>query len=208
MAMPEHYLVVDLEATTSRDGSVPRDERETIEIGAVLVRVESLEPEAEFATLVRPVRHPTLTPFCTQLTTITQAMVAEAPLFPAAMAAFAQQMPLAESGVVFCSWGEFDRRQLERDSAYHGIPYLLPVHLNLKRRFSESVGSSRRARRRGFGVAEALAACHLEFEGTAHRGLDDARNIARLLPWIVRGTPKADAHRYSPTSSSTTTDQG
>ncbi len=204
--MPEHYLVVDLEATTSRDGSVPKDERETIEIGAVLVRAPSLEPAAEFATLVRPVRHPTLTPFCTQLTTITQAMVAEAPLFPAAMAAFAQWMPLGEPGVVFCSWGEFDRRQLEQDSAYHGIPYLLPVHLNLKRRFSEALGSSRRARRRGFGVAEALRACQLEFEGTPHRGLDDARNIARLLPWIVRGA--GDVHRYSPTSSSTTTDQG
>ena len=25
----------------------------------------------------------------------------------------------------------------------------------------------------------------LQFEGTAHRGIDDARNIARLLPLIV-----------------------
>jgi inhibitor of KinA sporulation pathway (predicted exonuclease) len=201
-------MVVDLEATTSRDGSVPKDEMETIEIGAVLVRAESLEPEAEFATLVRPVRHPVLTAFCTQLTTITQAMVAEAPLFPAAMAAFARQMPLSEPGVVFCSWGEFDRRQLERDCAYHGVPYPLPVHLNLKRRFSESLGSSRRVRRRGFGVAEALAVCHLEFEGTAHRGLDDARNIARLLPRIARAAPESAGQCYSPTSSSTTTDQG
>jgi inhibitor of KinA sporulation pathway (predicted exonuclease) len=24
----------------------------------------------------------------------------------------------------------------------------------------------------------------LTFEGTAHRGIDDARNMARLLPWI------------------------
>jgi inhibitor of KinA sporulation pathway (predicted exonuclease) len=189
---PEYYLVVDLEATTSRDGSVPKDEMETIEIGAVLVRVESLELEAEFATLVRPVRHPTLTAFCTELTTITQAMVAEAPLFPAAMAAFTRRMPLSRPEVVFCSWGEFDRLQLERDCAYHGIPYPLPVHFNLKRRFSESLGSLRqfgphRSGRHRFGVAQALAACHLEFEGTAHRGLDDARNIARLLPWIVGG---------------------
>ena len=208
MTLPELYLIVDLEATTSRDGSVPKDEMETIEIGAVLVRVETLEVQAEFATLVRPVRHPTLTAFCTELTTITQAMVAEAPLFPAAMAAFAQEMPLSGPGVVFGSWGEFDRRQLEQDSAYHGIPYLLPVHLNLKRRFSELLGSSRRARRRGFGVAEALAICHLEFEGTAHRGLDDARNIARLLPWIVQAAPTVAGLGYSPTSSSTTTDQG
>jgi inhibitor of KinA sporulation pathway (predicted exonuclease) len=178
---------VDLEATTSRDGSVPKDERETIEIGAVLVRVESLELEAEFASLVRPVRHPTLTAFCTELTTITQAMVAEAPLFPAAMAAFAGQMPLSGPDVVFCSWGEFDRLQFERDCAYHGIPYPLPVHLDLKRRFSESLGSQLRSKRHRFGVAEALAACELEFEGTAHRGLDDACNIARLLPWIVGG---------------------
>jgi 3'-5' exoribonuclease 1 len=195
---PEYYLVVDLEATTSRDGSVPKDEMETIEIGAVLVRVESLEPEAEFATLVRPVRHPTLTAFCTKLTTITQAMLAEAPLFPDAMAAFTRRMPLSRPEVVFCSWGEFDRLQLERDCAYHRIPYPLPVHLNLKRRFSESLGASRRSGRHDLGVAQALAACHLEFEGTAHRGLCDARNIARLLPWIVGG--RVEPRRGGPES--------
>ncbi len=191
MTLPERYLVIDLEATTSRDGSVPKDEMETIEIGAVLVDAESLRVEAEFATLVRPVRHPVLTAFCTELTTITQGMVAEAPLFADAMAAFAQGMPLSDPGVVFCSWGEFDRLQFERDCAYHRIPYPLPVHNNLKRRFSDALGSSRRSRRRDFAVAEALAICHLEFEGTAHRGLDDARNIARLLPWIVRDARQA-----------------
>ncbi len=177
---PVHCLVIDLEATTCRDGSVPRDERETIEIGAVLVRAETLEVDAEFSTLVRPVRHPTLTPFCTALTTITQPMLAEAPLFPAAMAALARHLPLSPPDMRFCSWGEFDRRQLERDCAYHGIAYPLPSHLDLKERFAKVIRS-----RRPFGVAEALGICGLEFVGTMHRALDDARNIARLLPWIL-----------------------
>jgi len=46
----KHYLVIDLEATTE-DGSddertVPRHEMETIEIGAVLVRANTLAVEA------------------------------------------------------------------------------------------------------------------------------------------------------------------
>jgi inhibitor of KinA sporulation pathway (predicted exonuclease) len=47
----KHYLVIDLEATTDdgadEERAVPRDEMETIEIGAVLVRANTLEVEAE-----------------------------------------------------------------------------------------------------------------------------------------------------------------
>ncbi len=35
------------------------------------------------------------------------------------------------------------------------------------------------------GMAEALKLCGLELEGAHHRGIDDARNIARMLPWLV-----------------------
>ena len=82
--------------------AVPRDEIETIEIGAVLVRAITLEVEAEFETFVKPVRHPVLTPFCTELTGITQEMLADAPAFPEAMEALRQAMLVGRWGVV---WG-------------------------------------------------------------------------------------------------------
>jgi inhibitor of KinA sporulation pathway (predicted exonuclease) len=48
---------------------------ETIEIGAFLVETHSLETVGELGTFVKPVRHPVLTPFCTELTTIRQSDV-------------------------------------------------------------------------------------------------------------------------------------
>jgi inhibitor of KinA sporulation pathway (predicted exonuclease) len=39
------------------------------------------------------------------------------------------------------------------------------------------------------GMAAALRRCHLPLHGTLHRGIDDARNIARLLPFVVGGVP-------------------
>jgi inhibitor of KinA sporulation pathway (predicted exonuclease) len=34
-------------------------------------------------------------------------------------------------------------------------------------------------------MAGALKLCGLPLQGVHHRGIDDARNIARMLPWIV-----------------------
>ena len=182
----KHYLVIDLEATTDEDGdgvrAVPRDEMETIEIGALLVRATSLAVEAEFQTFVRPVRHATLTPFCTSLTGITQEMVADAPLFPEALESMRQAMLVGRWGVVWGSWGLFDDTQLRRDCAYHGIAYPMPEHMNLKNVFSAAQG-----RRKRYGMSKALQLCGLPLEGAHHRALDDAKNIARLLPWIVGG---------------------
>jgi inhibitor of KinA sporulation pathway (predicted exonuclease) len=173
----EYYLVVDLEATCDDRGQVPRDRSEIIEIGAVLVEGKKLEPVGEFASFVRPVLHPKLTRFCMELTTITQAQVDTAPGFvevAAKLAAFGE-------GALFCSWGNYDRNQLAADAARHGLPSPLgPEHLNLKQAFADVLGLSR-----GIGTYGALAKAGLEPTGTHHRGIDDARNIARLLPYAL-----------------------
>jgi len=39
--------------------------------------------------------------------------------------------------------------------------------------------------RKVYGMAKALTRCGLTLKGAHHRGIDDARNIARMLPWIV-----------------------
>lgn len=83
-----YYLVVDVEATCCDRNTIPRDETEIIEIGAVMVEAATLRTEGEHATFVRPVRHSQLTPFCTALTSITQVNVNEAPLFPEAISKF------------------------------------------------------------------------------------------------------------------------
>jgi len=173
-----HFLVIDLEATCDRRG-FSRHQMETIEIGAVMVRRSDLAPVREMTTFIRPVRRPRLTPFCTELTTITQAMVDGAPLFPEAARLLEEFV--GGDDALFCSWGFYDRNQLRLDAEHHGIR--LPLtrrHWNLKDGFSEALRINKR-----FGLRRALRRVGLEFEGTHHRGIDDARNIARLLPWCL-----------------------
>lgn len=170
------YLIIDLEATCSDDGSVPRHEMEIIEIGAVLLQARTFEVESELQTFVRPVRHPRLTPFCTGLTSITQEEVAAAPLFPEALRSLKEWME-GFGDALFCSWGEYDRLQFLQDCRFHGVEYPFGAgHLNLKEEFSRTLGTGRR-----FGVGGALRRLGLGFEGTHHRGIDDARNIARIV---------------------------
>jgi inhibitor of KinA sporulation pathway (predicted exonuclease) len=180
MTDPRFYLVIDLEATTSGDGSLPPEHMETIEIGAVLADAQSLAIVNEFQSFVRPVRHPKLLPFVTKLTGITQAMVDAAPLFPEAFAALRAQLIDHRHPLVFGSWGRYDRIQFARDCTLHGVPNNMPPHLNLKTEFTNVQGLKKKP-----GMAEALKLCDLNLEGVHHRGIDDARNIARMLPWIV-----------------------
>ena len=179
MSSPTYYIVLDLEATCCDDDSIPREETEIIEIGAVLVDAATLTPGLEFQTFVKPLRHRVLTPFCTKLTTITQADVDPAPRFPQAIAALANF--LRGKDALFCSWGGYDRNQLRRDAARHRVK--LPLgerHLNLKEAFSKRLGEARE-----YGTGQALRRVGLGFTGTHHRAIDDARNIARLLPFVL-----------------------
>jgi inhibitor of KinA sporulation pathway (predicted exonuclease) len=180
-----YYLVVDLEATCDSPARMPRAETEIIEIGAVLVDAESLAPVDEFQSFVRPQRHPKLTGFCTELTTITQADVNNAPRFPEVIDGL--RLFLGRRRALFCSWGQYDKNQFEQDASYHcvGLPFGA-AHLNLKKCFAERFGA-----RRKLGMGEALRHVGLELRGTHHRGIDDARNIARLLPWVLGRVPGA-----------------
>lgn len=176
---PAFHLVIDLEATCDEDHRIPRAQTEIIEIGAVLVDTETLTPVDEFATFVRPIVHRKLTPFCAALTHITQADVDGAPLFPEALSRLGRF--IGGRDALFCSWGDYDRDQFGRDASRHGVR--LPFsnrHLNLKKRFSEQLGEEQR-----YGMAGALRRVGLPLVGTHHRGIDDARNIARLLPWVL-----------------------
>jgi len=179
-----YLLVIDVEATCDDKGAVPKHSMEIVEIGAVLVDTTTLAPVDEFQTFVKPVRHPTLTPFCVKLTTISQRDVDAAPRFPQAIDALRRF--IAERDAVFASWGAYDRKQFEQDAFHHHVQ--LPFrgrHMNIKTLFSAALGETKR-----YGMADALARAELPLSGTHHRGIDDARNIARLLPWALgRGQP-------------------
>ncbi len=178
-------LVIDLEATCDEGDGLPAADMEIIEIGAVWATAEG-NVINEFQALVRPMVRTQLTPFCRQLTGIEQADIDAAELFPSAAAAltsFAQRHQAM--GALWGSWGQYDRKQLAQDCERHGIPDPPTgfTHVNLKRQFAKN------RKIKEVGMAKALQLVGLSLDGTHHRGLDDARNIARLLLWASPDLP-------------------
>ncbi|MBE9040456.1 exonuclease domain-containing protein [Oscillatoriales cyanobacterium LEGE 11467] len=175
----DYLMVLDLEATCCDRKTISRNQMEIIEMGAVMVETQNLTPVDEFQTFVKPTLNPQLTEFCRQLTSISQAQVDRAPTYPEA-AKHLQSWLARYPNFLFGSWGDYDRKQFEQDSKFHDISYpIASVHINLKKFFSTNQGFKKR-----YGMAQALELAGISLEGTHHRGIDDARNIAKLLPYI------------------------
>ncbi|MEQ2355288.1 exonuclease domain-containing protein [Pseudoalteromonas piscicida] len=176
-----HIVVVDIEHTCAMGGSIPPEERETIEIGAVLIDTCSLQIIDEFSELIRPITHPKLSQFCTELTGITQAELDVAAYFPEVFAHFIDWLP-DNSDYVLATWGSYDIVQLNIDCAVHGMAAFKPsINLNLKIAFKEA-----RNLKKKVGLKRALEIANLSYEGSHHRALDDAKNTAKLLPLIFK----------------------
>ncbi len=176
-------LVVDLEATCWGEGRGPREEMETIEFGAVLVRMSDLRPIDERSWFIKPKLHPVLSEFCTELTSITQDQVDNADSFEKVCELIAEWLEPHRERLGWGSWGNYDKHQLQKDAARLGMRSPLEPyhHRNLKAAFSKQheLGKWRP------GMRAALELCGLAIEGAHHRGIDDARNIARMLPFIL-----------------------
>ena len=167
------YIVVDLEATCW-ENIHDYDRMETIEIGAVELPSAIGTPSREFNRFIRPTEEPNLSDFCKRLTTIRQRDVDKADLFPSVFAEFVAW--IGEEQFFLCSWGAYDLTQFRTDCGRHGVDFPLSFerHINLKKQFA------RISSKRECGMEQALAQVGLPLLGTHHRGIDDARNIARL----------------------------
>ena len=78
---------------------------------------------------------------------------------------------------VWATWGDWDRSKFRGDCQHKGVKYLFgKSHLNIK---------TLRGMMRGVTNTKSPSrACEQEaipFEGTAHRGVDDAYNAAKIL---------------------------
>lgn len=186
MAKPSRLLVVDLEATcwdtplpsTGKYQSV--EDMEIIEFGAVLATTDGVI-EDRFSQLVRPQMHYSLSEFCQSLTGIRQSQIDAANTYEEAVQALDAWYQTLPAIKAWASWGEYDRRQLETERERHqSAPAFLQLpHLNAKQLWCDSTGHDRKS-----SPQSALLFHGLNFEGRLHRALDDACNVARLLPYI------------------------
>lgn len=178
--MSRPLIVCDLEATCwdRREKEQTVSMMETIEIGAVKVGQRG-DVHTEFSTFVRPVENPQLTDYCQALTKISQKDVDAAPLYPEAVDLFNQWLGDI-SGHAWVSWGNYDKNQFISDFNRHAVaPNLLWIpHVNLKRPWRKTTKHKKQ------GLRAALAYHGYDFIGRQHRGVDDAKNVARLLPHV------------------------
>lgn len=170
-----NLLVLDLECTCEQN--VVLTPSEIIEIGAVigLLTPDTFTVISEIQIYVRPIIHPILTEFCNQLTGITQATVEAADTLSEALPLLHDW--LQGNGVVaWASWGKFDCNQLTRECELKKLsnPMSDIKHINLKQLFARKFGHR-------VGLERALDLREMDFEGVPHSGIDDTKNIARLV---------------------------
>lgn len=171
----ETFLVVDLEATCKINDR--NYGNETIEIGAVMISSNG-DMVSEFNQFIRPIKKPILTDFCKELTSIQQSDVDNAEYFPAVWEKFCDWINSFDDNAVFCSWGYYDKNQFIDDCELYKLPYdfkWFNRHISLKHQFVQIAG------KRKCGMSSALQILKIPLVGTHHRGIDDARNIAKIL---------------------------
>ncbi len=169
-----NYIILDLEATCWKDRSLNK-QNEIIEIGAVKIDAAG-NSLGEFAEFVKPKLNPILSEFCKELTTINQAEIDPAESYPAVIENFKQWINQDEP-YVLCSWGFYDKKQFVKDCDLHQLDKKwLKNHISLKHQYAEIKNL-----RKPIGMGGALKRERLKLEGTHHRGIDDARNIAKIF---------------------------
>lgn len=180
-----YWLVMDFEATCE-DGD-RRWKNEIIEWPCVLVDCDTLQVVDEFRSMVRPTENPKLTAFCTQLTSITQDQVDSAPTLPEVLQSFDAWLSshgVSEQGALSVWCGDWDLNTcLPRECVRKGIQGLVPPVLkswcNVKVAYGDVMGAKAK------GMDGMLRGLRIPLEGHHHLGIDDARNIAKIVTHLA-----------------------
>ncbi|MFN8301081.1 MAG: 3'-5' exonuclease [Saprospiraceae bacterium] len=170
-----NYIVYDLEATCWENMPIGYVQ-ETIEIGAFRVNAYG-EVRGKFNRFIKPVVHPVLSPFCRQLTSITQEDVNRAKTFPDVIEEFQNWARIDEEDYLLCSWGSFDKKMFINDCRLHRLDTdWAEQHVNLKEQYRIS-----NRMRHGIGLRKAVEKEGILFTGMHHRGISDAENLVKLF---------------------------
>ena len=176
----DKILVIDIEATCWEGDPPEGQTSEIIEIGVCLLDVTTGERSAQRGILIRPQRS-TLSKFCIQLTTITPEMLADGIGFADACTLLRDEYRSHQR--TWASYGDYDRLQFEKQCVQWDVAYPFgPSHINVKNLLALQLGLKREV-----GLGRGTRLLGLPFEGTAHRGVDDAWNIAAVLARVLFG---------------------
>jgi inhibitor of KinA sporulation pathway (predicted exonuclease) len=176
MSNSKTILVIDIEATCWEHlppNKFAESRNEIIEIGITPIDIAtcSLGPSRSIICLPPTTE---ISDFCTKLTTLTPDFV-EFHGIPFADAIKILKEEYKAHRNVFASWGDYDRRSFEKNCRWNNVEYPFSnLHLNVKALFAATYGHSG-------GMSKCCAELGIKLEGTHHRGIDDSRNIAKIL---------------------------
>jgi inhibitor of KinA sporulation pathway (predicted exonuclease) len=175
----DKVVIIDIEATCW-NGDPPQDmKNDIIEVGVCLLDIQNHEVTEQRGIIVTPERS-LVSQFCTELTTITPELV-EKEGIPFGQACKLLSKDYQTKDRPWASFGAYDEKQFRKQCLETGIPYPFgPLHINVKTMFALKKKLSKEV-----GMAEALGILNLQLDGTHHRGIDDAGNIAKILSWIL-----------------------
>ena len=183
----DYFVVVDFEATCE-EKNAPDYPHEIIEFPGVLVDGSTGVVEDTWQRYCRPVINPQLSEFCTILTGIEQHTVDTADTFPAVLNTFNDWLESHNLGTqhtfALVTDGPFDvGRFLRLACLQHNLPIPVWAHkwINLRKGFANFYRGNPQSQTKLPGLQTMLTRLDLEFVGQPHCGLDDAKNIGRVV---------------------------
>lgn len=176
MRLTDKILICDLEATCWEENPPPNAESEIIEIGICILDLKTLSIEDNEGIIVKP-EWSTVSEFCTKLTTLKQEDVDKGISLNDACQILRKKYN--SKNRAWASYGEYDRRMFQRECELKNINYPFgSFHINVKGVVETMLGEQ-------VGMDKALQKLNMPLEGTHHRGIDDARNIAKVYKLIL-----------------------
>lgn len=180
MKTTDKIIIIDLEATCWKGEIPPGETSEIIEIGICELDRNTGAISKNKGILIQPKRSK-VSAFCTELTTITQSML-DTEGIPFEVAIEMLQDEYEADEYTWASYGAYDLNMLKRQCMFRNIKYPLNhQHINVKELFAETKGLNKKV-----GMNGALHILDIPLEGTHHRGVDDAKNIAKILHWCLQ----------------------
>lgn len=188
----DYLLVLDFEATCQdkEDKSVPKMKvYEIIEFPVLVIDVKKQEVINKFHYYIKPDIHPVLTTYCTELTGIEQKTVDSGISLLECMKkleSFLAENKILESNFSFITCGDWDLKTcLRNELKYKGVlqyPNYLKQWVNVKFNFYDYMNWSEQTT----GMPGMLKRLGLTLEGRHHSGIDDCKNIAKIVISLLK----------------------
>lgn len=185
----DYFAMVDFEATCWLGGDMA--ESEIIEFPVVLLDARTGKVAGEFHRYAKPVKHQILSHYCTSLTGITQDTVNAASTFNKVVYDVLAWLKEKASGadVLFVADGTWDMqdilpKQWAKSCPDEAYPEVFENHMDLRDLFLRM-----KPVLRVWGKGQLHQMCRhldLEPEGQLHSGIDDTRNLARIMQTLMK----------------------